>query len=558
MNEFVTLFLLRQKIIKNHFKYIDKEQLIRFLVLSVIGIIFLIGDYLFFYRVIDYLKDKEIVGELLIIQLIDLVFLTFLSMLIFSNIITSLSISYLSADLDFLLSSPLRVVSIFISKFMHNLVNSSYMVLIFGFPIFIACGKVYQAGYLYYVLSFFTFIVFLFPPAGIGILITMFLMRFFPARRTYQVFSFLGLIFIAGLIIFFRFARPEKLLGDVADDVLLSFLKSLEVPDFKYLPSSWATQATMDLLKGRMVNFLYQFGLLIITAIFVLGSTVWIASKIYYTGWSKGHESKRVKETQKRFLFNKIYSFIVNLLPLKSKFMVIKDVKLFFRNSTQWSQLFLLGALIIIYIFNIRNLPLNSFYLKNLVSFLNLGLAGFVLAAISLRFVFPSTSLEGKCFWIVYSSPLNFKTFLWNKFWVYLLPLLFLGEILVIISNILLGVDIYMMFLSVITIFFITIGLTGLGIGLGAIYPKFEYESEAEIAASMGGIIYMILSLIYIGLIIIFEARPVWVHFGQMLFPYITTGFRVYLSYFLVILLTALVTYWPMKRGIRSLMIMEL
>ena len=46
-----------------------------------------------------------------------------------------------------------------------------------------------------------------------------------------------------------------------------------------------------------------------------------------------------------------------------------------------------------------------QFFLVSLVVFLNLGLAGFVLAAVAARFVFPAVSLEGKQMWLLALEP---------------------------------------------------------------------------------------------------------------------------------------------------------
>ena len=83
----------------------------------------------------------------------------------------------------------------------------------------------------------------------------------------------------------------------------------------------------------------------------------------------------------------------------------------------------------VVYVYNIRVLPLYSgeqvsFFLINLVSFLNLGLAGFVVAAIAARFVFPAMSLEGRMLWLLRSSPLKVRTLFWTKYWVGTVPLL--------------------------------------------------------------------------------------------------------------------------------------
>ena len=63
----------------------------------------------------------------------------------------------------------------------------------------------------------------------------------------------------------------------------------------------------------------------------------------------------------------------------------------------------------------------------NVVPFLNLVLAGFVLASIAARFIFPGVSLEGRTLWLLRSSPLAMRDLLWAKFWVGTLPLLVLA-----------------------------------------------------------------------------------------------------------------------------------
>ena len=55
---------------------------------------------------------------------------------------------------------------------------------------------------------------------------------------------------------------------------------------------------------------------------------------------------------------------------------------MFFRDTTQWSQLILLAVLVVVYVFNIKFLPLTgdgiTFFIVNLVPFLNLALAGWL------------------------------------------------------------------------------------------------------------------------------------------------------------------------------------
>ena len=97
----------------------------------------------------------------------------------------------------------------------------------------------------------------------------------------------------------------------------------------------------------------------------------------------------------------------------------------------------------VVYVYNIRVLPLYSgeqvsFFLINLVSFLNLGLAGFVVAAIAARFVFPAMSLEGRMLWLLRSSPLKVRTLFWTKYWVGTVPLLAVALPLIVFTDIVL------------------------------------------------------------------------------------------------------------------------
>jgi ABC-2 type transport system permease protein len=148
--------------------------------------------------------------------------------------------------------------------------------------------------------------------------------------------------------------------------------------------------------------------------------------------------------------------------------------------------------------------------LKTVVSFANLALAGFVLSAVAVRFAFPAVSLEGRAFWILQTAPISLRTLLWSKLWLNLIPLLILGELLVFLSNLLLQVPLWMMMLSLVTVFLMTCGITAIAVGVGALYPKFLFDHAAEIPTSFGGAVCMIVSIAFIGAAVMIEAWPIY------------------------------------------------
>ena len=67
-----------------------------------------------------------------------------------------------------------------------------------------------------------------------------------------------------------------------------------------------------------------------------------------------------------------------------------------------------------------------------------------------------------------------------------------------------------MMVISVFTTFFMVPGIISMGLGLGAIYRDFRSENPAQSVTSLGGLIYMTVSIGFIGLIVVLEAGPVY------------------------------------------------
>jgi ABC-2 type transport system permease protein len=154
----------------------------------------------------------------------------------------------------------------------------------------------------------------------------------------------------------------------------------------------------------------------------------------------------------------------------------------------------------------------------NLVPFLNLVLAGFVLASVAARFIFPSVSLEGRTLWLLRSSPMPVQSLLWAKFWVGPMPLLVLALGIVFVTDWLLQVSTFMFAVSVMTISMMTIALCGMALGFGTLFPQFETENAAQIPTSFGGLMFMIASVGQIAGVVVLEARPVYGYLSARLY----------------------------------------
>jgi ABC-2 type transport system permease protein len=196
-------------------------------------------------------------------------------------------------------------------------------------------------------------------------------------------------------------------------------------------------------------------------------------------------------------------------LDAPTRALVAKEVRTLSRDVAQWSQLFLMAALLFLYLYNIRMLPLGGDVRAGLIAYANVGMAGFVIAAICLRFAYPSVSAEGKAFWLVQTAPVSYRRFLLVKVLVYATPLTLLAFVLTAFANVLLHADRVVWSFTLLGASMLAVTLTSMGVGLGALAPNFAAENPLQVGLSLGGFGYMGLSLAYVAALMLLMARPV-------------------------------------------------
>ncbi|MFW6099559.1 MAG: putative ABC transporter permease subunit, partial [Thermodesulfobacteriota bacterium] len=205
--------LLRPRVLglRNRIFRARKQEKKRPLIMGALALAFCGGMFVLSCRVLVYFQSVEMIGDILAKHLLSMVLLTFFCLLVFSNIITALSNLYLSKDLEFCHAAPVSVESLFVSRALGTFVDSSWMVMVFGLPVFMAYAWVYRPGPLFYVTLIHMNLALAIIASGLGILITVILVHIFPARRTKDIILLLSVLLVIALYLFFRFLRPERL-----------------------------------------------------------------------------------------------------------------------------------------------------------------------------------------------------------------------------------------------------------------------------------------------------------------------------------------------------------
>ncbi len=533
------------------------HQTAKKIILLLVGFVFWAGIFGVSFRVLTYFQQIEELGDILARKLLLMVLVTFLGLMIFSAILTALSKLYLSRDLNLVHSLPISSQKVFTARWIESTVDSSWMVIIYTLPVLISYGVVYETGPLFYLEILLSLVPLSIIGSAVSAILVLAAVVILPASRVRSIFFFLGLTALVIIYITFRILKPERLADPEAFISVLAYLQTMDAPSSPWLPSTWTFDSLTAALRGDVRNVLFHSALCWSGAAFSSFMAIGFAQHLYFKGFSKTQTApgRLVSSSGKTFpLPRRFFSG-----PMRA--FITKEIRTFWRDQSQWSQIFLMAALIVIYLYNFSVLPLekapiDTIFLQNLLSFLNMALASFVIIAITARFAYPSVSTEGGAFWIVLASPISIKAFLWIKFFIYLFPLLILSELLIVATNLLLHVSPFMMALSTITFLFLIPGVVALGVGLGAAYPDFASENPTQIVTSFGGLVFMMISVAYIGVVIVLLAGPVH-HYLMANLRGIPLPFSLkiwfFVTFFAALALSLTAIFVPLRFGARRL-----
>ncbi len=448
--------------------------------------------YLVAVKIVGYFHRQNELGIILSLKIFQMAWIILFAMQIFSCMVSAVSTMFLSEDNEIVYSAPVPDADLYGMRFITTAIYTSWMMIVFSIPIFAAYGKVFGAGWLYWLLMPLAVVSTTAIATGTGTVATIVLVNLFPARRTKDIVLYLSLCFGIFIYILFRLMRPEDLVNPDRYSHFVDYLSSISTPAAPYIPAAWAANLLSLYLLDRELDWLI-LGLIVISPAALYFAGEWVMQRWFFNGLSKSQESFG---GYREFAAKAVYK------PRAWLWIFIKESKTFIRDSAEWSQLFMIAALIIVYLYNFKMLPVDRSmfqeeYVTNLISFFNIGLAGFIITSLSARFVYPSVGAEGGAFYIIRSSPLSLVRYLLNKYLYYVIPFTLLGLLMVVASDELLNIEGPMWWISIISILLISWTVVALALGFGSLHADFKAESRAAALGSMGAILFLFTAMTY-------------------------------------------------------------
>jgi len=521
------LLKLRVRLFLSDFKQakIRRKIVIGFVWFAILGVMALVFGLS--WALLGFLQSpalQQAIGEMQ--QIIDAVPSLIVSVAFFGILVTSFGVLlqglYLAGDMDFLLSSPIPIRSVFLAKLLQAILPNLAIVSLFGLPVLFGLGVANNYSFLYYPFVLIVMAALALAAAGISALLVMLLVRIISPKRIAEVLGFVGAILAMvmsqiGNIINFGEFTP-------GDEQLQQTLSTVERINSPWMPLTWGGRGLVALGEGE---WLLAGGLLILTlgiCLGIFGLSLIIAERWYYAGWAGMQVVATKKKTKQRRNLNRFTrnNILINWISPNIRAVVRKDYLVLRRDLRNLSQLVTPLIFGIIYTFLLlRNNGDISAEQTQAPSFLtqafkialvysSVGIAIFVGWMLLARLATMSFSQEHQNYWILKSAPVNSRQLVSAKFLVAYLPTILLGFIFLTVIILLQGVSLDIWIYGLFVIALSNAGLGGINIAFGIAGARFDWKDPRRMTNATTGCLSALVSMIYMLLnLSLFFAPPI-------------------------------------------------
>jgi ABC-2 type transport system permease protein len=550
---------LRATMMRNNFRTLLGQSMVR--PLTVVLITLLIWA-LVFYASLDgfrFLRDDaniplrgEIVGILL-----DLLFLTLGTLLVFTGGLILYGSLFTAPETAFLLCTPLTDDRVFAYKFQTATAISIWAFLLLGGPILIAYGITCDAPWYYYALLPLFFLGFVLLPASVSALLCLLIVNLLPRQRKQVLIGCIAAVaLLLGLWVFGMVRDAQQY--QEGREAVHHLLAHFTFAGAALTPSHWAARGLQAAARGEAGRSLFQLALLWSNGLFAYLIAAFAAKLLYRRGYNRLAAGGSLRRRYGGAWMDRLLTASLPFVSERTRLLIVKDFRTFRRDPQQWAQILIFTGLITLSITVARRIfvaDLGRFY-QNFISFFYVGVVGLLICIYTGRFVFPLFSLEGRKFWILGLLPIERGQLLWGKFAFASAGAVLIGEFLVLLSDLTLGMAWPAVVLHVLTTAVLAFGLSGLSVGLGACLPNFRETDPSRIVSGFGGTMNLLVSLLFLLAVLALMAGPwhalaAWGEEGGPAVWMIAAGLVAGVS------VGAAAVVLPLRMGVRALREME-
>lgn len=422
-------------------------------------------------------------------------FLVLAVMLGFSNAILSFGSLFGPREAAFLLASPLDARDVLTVKWLEGMLLSSWSFLLLGVPLMIAVAGTTDVAWYYFPLFAGHFLGFVIIPATFGLLVAWAVAMWAPRRpRTVAAWCVAVLAVVIGLWAWSILRATE------GEGWVRAFYAQLNVVRQPYFPSTWSANGVVAAIQRDARESLFYLGVVLANGAFLAWLVINLLARSWPEAYNRANFGRPLPTVRNGWLTALFTNVLFFYLPQRSRQLMLKDVRGFLRDPTQWTQMVIMIGLLVLYALNLKRLPLNFDQpgMRAVLAFLNLLTVSLILATFTSRFVFPLVSLECQQLWLLGLLPTQRAHLLLVKF-IFSATITGLSAVLVMglaMDALRLPADWTLLQLS--AALGVCVGLSGLSVGLGARFPMLRERNPARIASGFGGTMNLIASVCFV------------------------------------------------------------
>lgn len=439
-------------------------------------------------------------------------------MLLFSNAIITYTSLFKARETAFLSSLPVRAESIFLYRLGESVAFSSWAFVFLATPLTAAYATFVGLPWTFNLPVLAFYLAFLFIPAALGSLVSMIVTVTIPRSRKGLVIAAAFLILGGVAYLGFRIVKIPGAGGFNQDLKIASeVFESIRFSENPLLPSAWVAKGILHLRYGRTESALFFLGVIVANALFLTALAHSLAARIMRRGWFVSQDLPSRKRRGARSGIDAVVGRLLFFMGRRVRQIVLKDAKTFVRDPVQWSQFLIFFGLLAIYFSSLRSFAYEErdIIFRNLIGQMNLLATALTLATFSSRFIFPQLSLEGRRFWVIGMMPMPREEIIFGKLAFSFAASLLISETLIGISSFMLKTPVSVAALHAVALFGICLGLSGLSVGLGTLYPNFAEDNPSKIVAGFGGTLNLVLSLGFVLAVMAVQAVPTLVRLRE-------------------------------------------
>jgi len=503
--------------------------------------------YKWIIEIFTVLAENPGMGSTLMNNSLAVIFFGFFIFLFASGVTISIHYLFVSSDLPLLMTMPISNQSIFSFKLIEAIFANSTFFFFLGLPAFIAFGLTNHAGWLYYPFMLISAVCFLTIPITLSFLGALLIIRLIPPARAKEFMSILLGVVSLGIWLALQLVRASQFDRSSSDfnPQSIERLEQLSRSGWlNLLPSTWAAKSLAGFAQWDVALILNYFTpLLALTAMMVYASMA-LSRAAFKDGLISDSQVVTLKRKNRpRQTSAAGHSIAETIFSSPTASMLLRDIKLFTRDSRQLVNLLMFTAMMIIFPLLQRSEDMDarfSLYFPYLFIFL---FDALISAQISSRLI----PIEAGSFWITKLLPQHPLRLLSGKLLVAFLVNTLLAWIAVITIGIYFHHPFRIMLLAMVISLSISGAMSAHGLFFGVSFANFSWDHPKRMIKQSGSLLMSISTMALFGIVSGFVVGLFYI--GQNLDMAVTSlellsaGIAFIASAIIAIIMTALASH---------------